>query len=375
MGTHRSTWRLLWPAAAIGLVLGACGDSGDDAADTPVTSTSTTAAPATSYTSTVFVVPFELTVPPWLPAEPDPDLPHFVTWETDSPEEDPPIRILQPVNVYRPGDDTTSPLPDDYLAYLLSQRDQGATFEDISDTTVDGLPGTLLTVTVADSLDGSLGCYAEDMLAEECYGLQPDLTLRMVVLDTDVGPLLIWLRHEGVGPDEDTTDEFAAFEEMLGTIRFRDDAPAPTTLDPATTPIVASWHRVYDCNLFVQAFRDAGLDDLIAEWGVDMFWPDGDMPTPDPCAGAPAPEFSRAFLADGTSTMREPDGHLVDDGTFTLIDDHTLKIGDFTVAFEIEGDSLTFTQITPPDPCVDECREDYAYMNVAFGPGELVREG
>ena len=138
------------------------------------------------------------------------------------------MRFLLPVDVYVPGETEATPPPADYLTYLLGQSEDGATFSDQSETTVDGMPATLVTVTVEDSLDGSLGCPAEDVAAEECYGLQPDLTLRMAVIDAGDSTLLAWLRHAGTEETGDATGEFAAFEDMLATVSFRDESPVTT---------------------------------------------------------------------------------------------------------------------------------------------------
>ena len=143
------------------------------------------------------------------------------------------MRFLLPVDVYVPGDTEASPPPDDYLTYLLGQSEDGATFSDQSETTVDGLPATLVTATVEDSLDGSLGCPAEDVAADECYGLQPDVTVRMAVIDAGDSTLLAWLRHSGTEEDGDATGEFAAFEDMLASVSFRDESPV-TTEAPAS---------------------------------------------------------------------------------------------------------------------------------------------
>ncbi len=32
------------------------------------------------------------------------------------------------------------------------------------------------------------------MFAADCFGLQPDFILRIAVIDTDAGPLLVWVR-------------------------------------------------------------------------------------------------------------------------------------------------------------------------------------
>ena len=152
------------------------------------------------------------------------------------------MRFLVPVNVYAPGDAETTAPPADYLAYLLAQSDHGASFTDRSETTVGGFPATLVTANVAESLDGSLGCPAEGIPAGDCFGLQPDVTLRMAVIDADGTTLLAWLRHTGTEVTEDATAEFAAFEEMLASTTFRDDAPVTTTTAPAVvSPIDGVW--------------------------------------------------------------------------------------------------------------------------------------
>ena len=156
--------------------------------------------------------------------EPAAELPNFVTWEGS--EVDRGIRFLVPVNVYLPGATSPTAPPDDYLAYLLGQSEHGATFEDVVETTVDGRPATVMTATTPSSLDGSLGCQEEGMFAADCFGLQPDLILRIAVIDTDAGPLLIWVRDIRGADDRDI--EYESFDEMLASLRFRPDAE-PTT--------------------------------------------------------------------------------------------------------------------------------------------------
>lgn len=207
------------------LALGACGGDSDDAA--PADATTTTELEGVSYSTKAFVLPFDVTVPELLPAEATTDTANFVTWDSAT-EAEPAVRFLVPVNVYVPGETEATPPPADYLAYLLGQSEDGATFSDQAETTVDGFPATLATATVADSLDGSLGCPAEDVTADECYGLQPGLTLRMAVIDADGTTLLAWLRHAGTEEVGDAPAEFAAFEGMLASISFRDESPVTT---------------------------------------------------------------------------------------------------------------------------------------------------
>ena len=215
---------------SVALALGACGGDSKDAG--AVDANSTTAPQGGSYSTQAFIMPFDVMVPDLLPAEATTDTADFVTWETGT-EGAPAVRFLLPVDVYVPGDTEASPPPDDYLAYLLGQSEDGATFSDQSETTVDGLPATLLTATVEDALDGSLGCPADNVAADECYGLQPDLTVRMAVIDAGDSTLLAWLRHSGTEEDGDATGEFAAFEDMLASVSFRDESPV-TTETPAS---------------------------------------------------------------------------------------------------------------------------------------------
>jgi hypothetical protein len=111
-------------------------------------------------------------------------------------------------------------VPDDYLDYLLGLSELGASFDDVVETTVDGRPATVMTATTSTSLDGSIGCHEAGLLAEDCFGVQPDLILRMAVIDTDAGPLLIWVRD--IRGADDRELEYDSFDEMLAGLRFRE---------------------------------------------------------------------------------------------------------------------------------------------------------
>jgi hypothetical protein len=224
-GTSRYQLITVVLVTSAALALGACGGDPKDAE--AVGASSTTASQGSSYSTQAFILPFDVIVPDLFPTEATTDTANFVTWETATAS-DPAVRFLVPVDVYVPGETEATPPPADYLTYLLGQSEDGATFTDQSETTVDGMPATLVTATVEDSLDGSLGCPAEDVVADECYGLQPDVTLRMAVIDAGDSTLLAWLRHAGTEETGDATGEFAAFEDMLATVSFRDESPVTT---------------------------------------------------------------------------------------------------------------------------------------------------
>ena len=87
-----------------------------------------------------------------------------------------------------------------------------------------------MTATTQSSLDGSVGCQEEGMFAADCFGLQPDRTIRLAVIDTDAGPLLIWVRDvRGVDA------EYESFDAMLNSLHFR-DAAEPTAGDTTSAP-------------------------------------------------------------------------------------------------------------------------------------------
>ena len=319
--TSRQRHRFVGALLLAALGLGACGDSDDgDRADAP-----TTTAEAATYRSQAFLLPFEVTVADFLPTEAGTDEANFVTW--DAGEDEPAVRFLVPVNVYAPGDaDTTAP-PADYLAYLLAQSDDGASFSDRSETTVGGFPATLVTANVAETLDGSLGCPAEGVPAGDCFGLQPDLTLRIAVIDADDTTLLAWLRHTGTEVTEDAAAEFTAFEEMLASITFRDDAPVTTTAAPAVaSPIDGVWTTSVSEDELVNSPLLYDADEINDEnWG----------------------ELTFAFeLGEFTYTQENERASYSSSGTFVVDGDVvTLDLDnteEFAMRWRIDGDTLTF---------------------------------
>jgi WD40 repeat protein len=225
---------------AVVLLSAACGSDHGSTQPTETSAARTTVVETTgsagdqresTYATNAFAPPFDVTVPSWLPAAPTVDESNFVTWE--APDGVRAVRFLVPVNVYPPGSDATILPPQDYLAYLLSQTDHGASFTDVSKTTVGGRPATLVTATTTKSLDGSLGCQKEQMTAAACFGLQPDFVLRIAVVDVGDKTVLIWLRNKA-GVDE--TTELESFNQMLGSVQFSDRAVVATSVSPSSSP-------------------------------------------------------------------------------------------------------------------------------------------
>lgn len=196
----------------LALVVGACGqsDGGGQASASVATSQ--------HYSSVVFSVPFTVVVDSLLRSQPTIDSANLLSWRAAGSAAEA-VRFLVPVEVYAPGSSSPQPPPSDYLAYLRGQAAHGAEFSSESAITVDRHPGTILTATTQDTLDGSLGCPIGGAdRADGCFGLQPDLSLRIAVIEIGDGTTLVaWARTSRAAPDPDFD---AMFERMLASLQF-----------------------------------------------------------------------------------------------------------------------------------------------------------
>jgi hypothetical protein len=185
---------------------------------TPATASQVAATPdAKTYTSKSFAIPFSLRIPSWLPTRPADDEPTFVSWDASDGVRK--VRVMAPVAVYRPGETTTSALPGDFTRYFLGLRSQGVKFTDQTTTTISGRRATLVTATTTTPLDGAFGCPSADLSASDCFGFQPDLVLRMAIIDVDGRPLLTWLREDA--SPQPVPDAIAPFAEVIAGLRLR----------------------------------------------------------------------------------------------------------------------------------------------------------
>ena len=193
------------------LALGACGQSdGGGQVSASVTASQ-------HYSSVAFSVPFTVVVDSLLRSQPDVDSANLLSWRAAG-SADEAVRFLVPVEVYAPASSSPQPPPPDYLAYLRGQAARGAEFSSELAITVDGHPGTILTATTQDALDGSLGCPIGGAdRADGCFGLQPDLSLRIAVIEIGGTTLVAWARTGRADPD---VEFVAMFERMLASLQF-----------------------------------------------------------------------------------------------------------------------------------------------------------
>jgi len=222
-------------ATALVLVVAvtACGSGARSAEPAPTSPPSTSApstAPATSstpqttagagaYATRLFDPPIDVVLPAYVNRKPTEENANFVTWS--APDDSIAVRFLRPDNLYKPGSSTSGPVPADYVPYLMGQADHGAHFADRRETTVDGHPATVFTVTTSQSIDGSLGCPGRGIPADKCYGIQPEFSVPLAVVKSASGPLLIWLRIPSDAPALKAVGR-QRLDDLLAGVRFAD---------------------------------------------------------------------------------------------------------------------------------------------------------
>jgi len=185
-----------------------------------------------------------------------------------------------------------------------------------------------VTATTENPIDGALGCPDDGLTAGDCYGLQPDLVLRLAVVDIDDGPLLIWLRSSRDADPEGLAADVADFEAMLASVSFSDRSPdAPVVSSGTATAIDGSWTATWSRDELAAApLLDADeLND--SNWG----------------------EFTLTFDHGSVEQSQENvTGTYPFSGTYDVEGDVlaiTLENGErFTMRWQLDDDQLTFVR-------------------------------
>jgi hypothetical protein len=320
--TTMTTKRLLAVLAALTLVgAGACSSDGDDnagaSAGAATTVTTSTSAAGPSYSTRFFAIPFDVELPSYLDPTPADDAENFVTW--GSADGSVAARFLRPVAVYPPGSSESGQVPSDYVTYLLGQADDGARLEDREDTTVDGHEAVIVTGTTAAPLDGSLGCPRADVTADDCFGLQPDYSLRIAVVSTDSGLLLVWLRS-AIDDTAAVAAQHERLDQLLAGVQFADRAVEAAS----STEVDTEYDGVYRWTIT--------KDDALAH---------GTPGDKSPAGLARFPQTFTATLEAGHFHMIESGSSDVEDGPFEASSGRLL-LGD-------RANGLTTTVTRDPD--------------------------
>lgn len=269
----------LWLAVAVAALASTLTSCGSSTASIGAQGSSSATAPAvtaagTGYSSTTFVVPFDVAPPAWLKPMPTVTQPNFITWEAPPA---PPVRFLVPVRVYQPGSKDPVAPPQDYFTYLSGQTNSGAHLTEQRTMTIGGRPATVVTATTDKSLDGSLGCPTPTTAAPDCFGLQPDVVLRIAVVNMGDKTLLAWLKVDKNTPASQMASEIKAFEAMLASIRFPDrrvtPAATPTSQSATSaasrvaTPIDGVWTASWTYQELAASPLNDGTETNDQNWG------------------------------------------------------------------------------------------------------------
>ncbi len=141
----------------------------------------------------------------------------------------------------------------------------------------------------------------------------------------------------------------------------------------AVPELVGEWQRTQKCSELVKILTNAGMQGAILEMiAGDGFIPGvsepGQIKDPaHPCRGAPPRKHSHFFTADGQFGSKDANGEQVDDGTYRLVGDDTVVIGDVTFHYVISGHDMLALDPVIPD-CAPNCFEARWSVAVAY-PG------
>lgn len=126
----------------------------------------------------------------------------------------------------------------------------------------------------------------------------------------------------------------------------------------AAPKLVGRWARVITCQELVIALRKAGLGALAATaWtgqtssaGEGSYAPGSPSPTSSqPCKGAIRRLHSHFFTAAGQFGSLDWTTHQVDDGSYRIIDAHSVRIGHVTFRYSVTGgDRLMLAPVITP---------------------------
>jgi hypothetical protein len=129
-------------------------------------------------------------------------------------------------------------------------------------------------------------------------------------------------------------------------------SPLVTASTPPVASLVGRWEQVHHCSDLVNALDKAGLA-ATAPAAVGDFFPGASAQRlagkSDICAGAKPFRHYHFFRADGQFGSLDQDLNQVDDGQYTIVSDHTFRIGSSTFQYTIRnGDTLTLQPLITP---------------------------
>lgn len=142
-------------------------------------------------------------------------------------------------------------------------------------------------------------------------------------------------------------------------------SPASGSVEASGTgaPIVGKWQGLHDCEGMAEALAAGGFEERVI---VENIVGNGLLPgvgspaevtdIAGACEEATPLEHSHEFTANGQFYSYDRNDQEVDFGTYELVDDDTLVIGDVTFDFSIVDDHLTLEPQLPAGCLEFECQ-------------------
>ena len=129
---------------------------------------------------------------------------------------------------------------------------------------------------------------------------------------------------------------------------------SPTTVQTTEPhPIVGEWHHDHTCAEIARVLTERGMAGAVPENVVGNGLIPGVTQVEDladaaePCAGAVPRDHAHFFTAAGAFGSLDWTGQQVDDGTYKVVDDDTIRIQTTDFTYRINGDSLYLDAETP----------------------------
>jgi hypothetical protein len=229
--TRRIVWGTI--AAAAAAVVVAIGARTLSATTAPPPASS----PAPRYTSTSFVPTVSFELPQWIRDSASirsggtgAELFWRACWDDSCPGVDPSTLLFLDIRSVRLGRASTDVAPITSAQQLLDRLDEMQRLEEVdlserAPVSVDGHPGTLLTVREKATITDGFACESAD--GAGCFGLNAGDWDRIVILDYGSQVLLIGASTVATNPELPLIG--TQFDQMLTTLRFTKAAsPSPS---------------------------------------------------------------------------------------------------------------------------------------------------
>ena len=151
--------------------------------------------------------------------------------------------------------------------------------------------------------------------------------------------------------------------------------PSVAASEAVTGPLVGHWVLLKSCEATIAGLHESGLEEfspVVLEM-EETISDARDFDPDDPCANAVHPfEHSHTFWPDGKFNSYDESGNEVDSGTYTLVGDENLTMGEppITFLFTVEGETLQLDVEVPQDCTSDECQGTLAWAISVADPGQ-----